>query len=121
MTSSIFALTGGWCFFQAAETTLTTQALAFERAHISYTSAGDTTQSFVSLGSFALDLSPAPGGLQRSVHGIVREVALQGVCLGNPDLQPLDRTTLSGVRLEVVAVKRWGTEYADIDLAHLGR
>ena len=111
-----------FCIFQpsgCAETTA--QSLAFSRRTITQTSAGDTVQTFVSFATFAGDLQPQEAGLKRMIHGQVFEIDYHFYVLGNPDIRESDRCTISGGDVEVVSVRHFGGEHAEIDLLYMGR
>ena len=97
------------------------QAITFMRSTTYQNSAGEVLVSFGNVGRYVLELQPQPAGVQRLVHGIVRDVVYRAFIMGNPDIRELDRCMLSGVQLEVTQAAHYGTEHAEIDLTYIGR
>lgn len=118
---NIFAVGAPLSIFRGTGCFGTQTSLAFHRATITQTSAGDTVQSFALFGPFVGDLQPEEAGLVRMAHGQVFKVDYHFYVQGNPDIRTADRCEVSGERLEVVSVRRYGTEHAEIDLLYMGR
>ena len=97
------------------------QRLTFVRGVPYQTSSGEMIVSFTTIGSWTLELQPQPAGVQRLVHGIVKEVIFRAFIPGNPDIRELDRCSVSGVQLEVTQAAHYGQEHVEIDLTYVGR
>ena len=107
--------------FGAVDGMGTTITLPFVRGVSFQNSAAETLVSFSTIGTFTIDLQPLPAGIQRLVHGIVRDVAYRAFAPGNPDIRELDRTMISGVQVEVAQAAHYGTEHVELDFVHIGR
>lgn len=97
------------------------QRIVFARAIATQNSAGEVLLSFSTIGSWVAELQPLPAGIQRLVHGIVKEIAYRAFLAGNADIRELDRCYISGAQLEVTQAAHYGYEHMEIDLVHLGR
>lgn len=95
--------------------------LVFARSTPYQTSAGEVLVSFSTVGAWTLELQPQPAGIQRLVHGVVKEVIYRAFIPGNPDIRELDRCYVSGVQLEVTQAAHYGMEHCEIDLTYIGR
>lgn len=119
---SIFATDDAPCgVFGAVAGTGLNQRLAFARAMPYQTSAGEVLVSFSTVGAYTVELQPQPAGVQRLVHGIVKDVVYRAFLVGNPDIRELDRCYISGVQLEVTQAAHYGTEHCEVDLGYVGR
>jgi hypothetical protein len=99
-----------------------TQAqLTFVRSTSTQNSAGEILLSFSTVGTWSLDLQPQPAGIQRLVHGIVKEVEYLAFIPGNPDIRELDRCYVCGSQMEVTQAAHYGFEHVEISLTHIGR
>lgn len=120
--SSIFQMTKPFCIFAPSGCTETTfQDIAFYRAMVSQTSAGDTVLSFSFLATIAGDLQPMGGTVLRQIQGQVVEISHRFFIEGTTPLREKDRCTVDGYQLEIVAMNRYGGESAEIDLRQMGR
>ncbi len=97
------------------------QRVTFARALPYQTSAGEVLVSFSVIGSWVVELQPLPAGVQRLVHGIVKDVVYRAFLPGNPDIRELDRCYVSDVQLEVTQAAHYGQEHCEIDLVYVGR
>lgn len=95
----------------------TQTTLVFSRATGAQNSAGEVVLSFASNLELTVDLQEGGGTVPRYLAGVLRMVNYTAYYLGNPDVTELDRTTISGLPLEVINVLRLGIEYAEIALS----
>ena len=107
-------------FGAVAGTGLNTR-IVFARATPYQTSSGEMLVSFSRIGAWTLELQPQPAGIQRLVHGIVKDVVYRAFLPGNPDIRELDRCSIAGAQLEVTQVAHYGNQHVEIDLTFVGR
>jgi hypothetical protein len=120
--SSIFQVTKPFCIFAPSGCTETTfQNIAFSRAMVSQTSAGDTVLSFSFFATIAGDLQPLGGTVLRQIQGQVVEISHRLFLEGATALREKDRCTVDGYQMEIVNVSRYGGESAEVDLRQMGR
>ncbi len=84
-------------------------------------SSGELVLSYVALGRFLWSLQPGTGRLPRYIAGIAVNVDMLGIFQGNVNLQPGDRTYVSGIQLEIINSSHWGSESTEVDLIQIGR
>lgn len=84
-------------------------------------SAGETSLSYAPLGTFLGSLQPTGTNYQRFVHGTVVELNYRFIIVGYADVKEGDRCMISGARMEVKNVQRYGSEQTEIDLGWVGR
>lgn len=83
--------------------------------------AGEVLLSFIDIGTFLLEVQPAPAGYSRMAQGILVKVDVFMYGLGYVAVQEGDRCMLNGQRLEISNALHWGQEHTEIELQHMGR
>ena len=84
-------------------------------------SGGELVLSYIPIGTFMMDLQPAPLGFPRHIEGTQVNVDYRGIVPNNVDLRFGDRCYLCNYQLEVFNVAHYGTEHTELELRFIGR